>query len=103
MPTRDENHDTKVSRAIDALALNQEQDVRTKIIDTSLYSVFLISSSDSRNESCQVLLVEHTPAKEPVAFVLTLEIKTSATKTEILKKVAAAVETHFIEPNHAVY
>lgn len=102
MPTRDENHDTKVSRAIDALALNQEQDVRTKIIDTSLYSVFLLSSSDSINESCQVLLVEHIPAKEPAAFVLPLEIKTSATKTEILKKVAAAVETHFTEPHHVV-
>lgn len=103
MPRRDENHDTKVSLAIDALALRQEQDVRSKIIDTSLYSVFLIPSSDSRNESCQALLVEHIPAKEPEAFVLPLEIKTSATKTEILKKVAAAVETHFTEPNHAVY
>ncbi|MCJ1907662.1 hypothetical protein [Planococcus ruber] len=102
MPTRDENHEMKLSQAIDALEPDQAQDVRTKIIDTSLYSVFLLSSSDSMNEACQVLLVEHVPAKEPKAFVLPLEIKTSATKTEILKKAAAAVELHFTEPHHAV-
>lgn len=79
---------------------SEQHDIKTKIIDTSLYSVFLLSSSQPAIDSCQALLVEHLPAKKPATHVLPLEITTASTKTEILKKVAAAVEAHYTKAEH---
>lgn len=74
-------------------------DVKDKIIDTGLYSVFLLSSSDSITDACQVLLVEHPPAKQATDYILPLKITKASTKTEILKKVADAVEKHYTDPD----
>lgn len=100
MPSLYEEPESQISQAIGDAMPPTDYGIKTKIIDTSLYSIFLLSSSELANETCQVLLVEHPPAKKPASFLLPLEITTAATKTEMLKKVAAAVEAHYIETKH---
>ena len=64
------------------------------IMETSLYTIYLISAKKQTTANDEVLLLEHLPAKEPAAHLLPIKIKESATTTETMQKIVEAVHAH---------
>ncbi|RLQ84925.1 hypothetical protein [Planomicrobium sp. Y74] len=64
-------------------------------METSLYSVYIVTAKGQATANDEVLLVEHPPAKEPSAHFLPIKINESATTSKISKEVTEAVHTHF--------
>lgn len=89
-----ENSQTKMDYASNS---NQVQEVKKRIIETSLYSVDLLPPCEPGHTSCQVLLTMHPPAVKTTEHILPVRINSLSTKTEILKKVSKAVQTYFAQ------
>ncbi|SDI14449.1 hypothetical protein SAMN04487975_11272 [Planococcus glaciei] len=89
-----ENSQTAMNYATNS---NQQQAIKKRIIETSLYSVDLLPPCNPGHTACQVLLTVHPPAQAATERILPVRINALSTKTEILKKVSKAVQDHFAE------
>lgn len=89
-----ENSQTAMNYATNS---NQQQAIKKRIIETSLYSVDLLPPCEPGHTACQVLLTVHPPAQAATEHILPVRINALSTKTEILKKVSKAVQDHFAQ------
>ncbi|MFD1032499.1 hypothetical protein [Metaplanococcus flavidus] len=86
-----------LKQAMDSKGFDQKYSVEQLIMNTTLYSVYLVSESEHPGAKDAVLLIEHLPANEPTAHLLPVQIRESASKTETIKKITDAVEHHFAQ------
>lgn len=86
-----------LKRALEARGFDYKYSVKKPIMNTNLYSVYLISEEEKPKTKDKVLLIEHLPAKEPSAHLLPVKIKESSSKKEIMQEIVAAVNHHFAQ------
>ena len=75
--------------------LHQKYTIKKKIMENSLYSVYIISAEEAATAMDEVLLLEHPPAQKPFAHRLAIENLGVSTATELMKKIVDAVGLHF--------
>lgn len=96
MPSLPEDkHTPLIRKAREKHKIDKELDSCKKVMETSLYSVYLLSSFGSTRQSRRVVLIEHAPAQEPIAHVLPITILGTAPQAETNRKIMQAVEAHF--------
>lgn len=83
----------------------EEKNLATKysdeklIMNTSLYSVYLLSEKENSRSGDKVLLIEHLPAQESSAHLLPVKIKETSSKKEIMQEIVTAVNDYFAHNN----
>lgn len=88
-------HSSLIREAKEKHKIDKELDSCKKIMETGLYSVYLLSPIGSTRPSRRVVLIEHPPAQEPIAHVLPITILGTAPQAETNRKIMEAVEAHF--------
>ncbi|MDN7246282.1 hypothetical protein [Planococcus shenhongbingii] len=84
----------KVLRVMSECGLDGDYHVKKTIMETGLYSLYLLSSNDRSRVGDQVLFMEHLPAQRPSAHFLAIEVKKASTTNEWIKEIREAVEKH---------
>ena len=87
----------RLVQSMKLIGMDQKYSVKKTIMETSLYTIYLISAKKQTLANDEVLLLEHLPAKEPAAHLLPIKIKESATTTETMQKIVEAVHAHFAQ------
>lgn len=85
----------KSELAADATLKNIQLDpayhIKKKVMETMLYSVYIIAAAEAGPFSDKVLLVHHPPAAEPTSSVMPVELDESETMTQTIQKITAAL------------
>lgn len=97
MKSHIKNSKDKVFSIMSEYGLNGDYQIKKTIIETELYSIYLLSSNDRFNVRDRVLLIEHPPAQRPSAQFLAMELKKELTTTEFIKDIREVVEKHFAQ------
>jgi hypothetical protein len=82
-------------RVMGICGLDNSYSVQKTIMETGLYSVYLLSSNDQPHAMDQVLLIEHPPAQEPSAHLLSLQTRKRLTTSELMEEIVESLEIHF--------
>lgn len=91
------NSENRLKRALEANGLDTKYSAKKLIMDTTLYSVYLLSENEKPKAEDKVLLIEHPPAQESAAHLLPVKIKESSSKKETMQEIVAAVNDHFAQ------
>ncbi|TWT25805.1 hypothetical protein [Planomicrobium sp. CPCC 101110] len=68
--------------------------IQKTIMETGLYSVYILSDDGSEAKG-EVLLIEHPPAQQHSAHLLSLKSKKPLTTSELMEEIVDALEKHF--------
>lgn len=79
-------------RELDADTLGTEFPVGRTIVETMLYSAFLVPVDGTEGPPYDVLVIEHPPATERSAFLWCRRIQGNGTKMEMVKEITEAIE-----------
>lgn len=79
--------------------LHQKYIIKKRIMENSLYSVYIISAEEAATAMDEALLIEHPPAQKPSAHRLAIENPGACTTTELMKKIVDAVGLYFEKNN----
>ncbi|TWT14304.1 hypothetical protein [Planomicrobium sp. CPCC 101079] len=77
--------------------LDDDYKVLKTILETGLYSVYLVSSTDRFDLRNKVMVIDHPPAQKPSTHFLAIEIKDTSTTYELMEEISTVVENHFAQ------
>ncbi|MGO1057725.1 hypothetical protein ACTL32_01210 [Planococcus sp. FY231025] len=69
--------------------------IKKKVMETMLYTIYIISTKEEGKFSDRVLLINHPPAEEPSSCLMPVELQESETMNEKMKKIVAALHSEF--------
>ncbi|WP_084243608.1 hypothetical protein [Planomicrobium okeanokoites] len=95
MHSSDDGRENTLEDILNKAQLDSTREIKDKIMETNLYSVYVLSSTKSDKEPYEAVLIEHPPASEPEAHLLPVKITALTTKKERNQKVMEAVQDHF--------
>ncbi|MDN7242178.1 hypothetical protein QWY14_10230 [Planococcus sp. N028] len=95
MKTTINNRQDKILQVKGINGLDTRYSVQKTIMETGLYSVYLLSQNDRPHAMDEVLLIEHPPAQEPSAHFLTLRTSKPLTTSELMEEIVEAIDAHF--------
>jgi hypothetical protein len=72
--------------------LKQNYHIRKVIVETAIYSIYLIPSNDEEQES-DILLIEHPPAEEPSAMIWPNKNLRNCSKMEMVREISEFLNT----------
>ncbi|HSI67331.1 MAG TPA: hypothetical protein VK947_07945 [Planococcus sp. (in: firmicutes)] len=61
--------------------------IRKTILETVLYSVYLVPAAEGSQEGDDILLIEHPPAQEPTTCIWSNKNLLKLTKTEMIREI----------------
>ncbi|RAZ81375.1 hypothetical protein [Planococcus halotolerans] len=99
MHSSDDGREHALEDILNKAELDSSREIRDKIMETNLYSVYVLSSAKSEKAPHEAVLIEHPPASEPKAFLLPVKITALTTKMERNQKIMEAVQEHFAKPD----
>ncbi|TWT00117.1 hypothetical protein [Planomicrobium sp. CPCC 101079] len=89
------NTQDKILHIMGISGLDNSYNVQKTIMETGLYSVYLLSKNNQPQALDEVLLVEHPPAKAPSAQFLTLRTRKPQTTSELMHEIVEALALYF--------
>ncbi|QHJ70086.1 hypothetical protein [Planococcus halotolerans] len=92
--------ENRLKHALEARGLDNKYSAVKLIMDTSLYSVYLLSENEKPKAEDKILLIEHLPAQESSAHLLPVRFKKTSSKKETMQEIVAAVNAHFAQNEH---
>ncbi|MFD1861998.1 hypothetical protein [Planococcus chinensis] len=91
MAFRNEESEPATDTVLKHIQLDPAYHIKKKVMETMLYSVYIITAIEKGAFSDKVLLVRHPPAAAPTSCVLPVELEESETMTESIQKITAAL------------
>lgn len=92
-----EKQQNMLMQALKAKGFDQKYSVKKMLMTKRFYSIYLLSEKGLAHANDAVLLLDHSPAKEPSAHLLPLKIHESASKTDQMRNIVDAVTDYFDE------
>lgn len=89
------NEDNYTSAALAAINVDREHPyhIKKKVMETMLYTIYIISTKEEGKFSDRVLLINHLPAAEHTSSLMPVELQESETMNEMVKKIVAALHS----------
>ncbi|MFC4713413.1 hypothetical protein [Planococcus dechangensis] len=79
---------------LDPDTLGEDFPVRRVIVETTLYSAYLVPADGTEGPPYNILVIEHPPAKAVSAFLWCRRIQGTGTKMEAVREISDAIEHH---------
>lgn len=95
MPSSHDGRKSTLEDILNKAQLDSNREIKDKIMETNLYSVYVLSSTKSDKEPYEAVLIEHPPASEPETHLLPVKITALTTKMERNQKIMEAVQDYF--------
>lgn len=84
-----------ITQIIDIDGSDVSYSIQKTIMETGLYSVYLVSLENQPNATDQVLLIEHPPAQGPSKHLLSLVPNKPLSTSELMSEIVEALNAHF--------
>lgn len=87
-----EENELSAALALMNIDLEHPYRIKKKVMETMLYSIYIISTNEKEKFSDRVLLIHHPPAAECTSCLMPIELQESETTNEIMKKIVGAIQ-----------
>lgn len=85
---------------LDPDTLGEDFPVRRVIVETTLYSAYLVPAEGTEGPPYNILVIEHPPATAVSAFLWCRRVQGTGTKMETVREISEAIEHHRQRRNH---
>lgn len=88
-----EDNDTTAALAAINAQCEHPYHIKKKVMETMLYTVYIIATDEKEKFSDRVLLINHPPAAAHTSSLMPVELQESETMNEMVKKIVAALHS----------
>lgn len=88
-----EDYDLPAALALINVESDHPYHIKKKVMETMLYTVYIIATDEKEKFSDRVLLINHPPAAEQTSSLMPVELQESETMNEMVKKIVAALHS----------